>query len=288
MADETLEAPTTEEAPKQEFDTNELLELGESTTDPVAEELTTAEVDNPATAASEKEELPKPKDESELPPKEVVREEPPVVEEDYKLKASELEQQLEFYRTLYGDERPPTREAAAPIAEQPKQQQQSRNPLDYVTPSKEELYDLMSGEPEKATPIIRKFIAAAVAIAQHNVQRQQQEHSKVTNYIGGVQKVFYEKYPDLDKVRPLVKMAGDQVADEYEQKGIRKLPHELIDDIGKRAYQLRSQLVGGNNPPPTRPRTVVKQGEVGGTKNTPPASAQLTDQQKEMLDVLEV
>jgi len=32
----------------------------------------------------------------------------------------------------------------------------------------------------------------------------------------------------------------------------------------------------------------MKQGEVGGTKNTPPASAQLTDQQKEMLDVLEV
>ena len=270
--------------PSPTIDVNELVDLAGDTPDPIAEELTT-----------EKEE---PEPVKEPPIEEPVREEPPSQaakeaqdEIDYKAKATEYEQQLEFYRTLYGDEKPPVRTTAAPVENQPQQQgqDQPKNLFDYINPSKEELYDLMSGEPEKATPVIRRFLAAAVYIAQHNVAEQQKEQTKVSNYIGGVQKVFYEKYPDLDKVRPLVKMAGDQVAEEWQSKGIRKLPHELIDDIGKRAYQLRSQLVGGNgNPAPSGPKKVISQGEVGGTKVAPPAKVQLTDQQKEMLDILDL
>lgn len=210
----------------------------------------------------------------------------------------ELKKQLQFYQTLFG-ETPPQAQQQQPQINQQQQnnqaqaQQQQKSILDAVDVTQEELLGLLSGEPERAVPVIKKFIATAIVLAQHDTMQKQQIQERQFNYITGVQKAFYEKYEDLseERFRPLVKFAGDQVHQEYMSKGITKYPHELIDDIGKRAMHLKEQLVANGiangDSVVTKPKQVIKQGEVGGTKVTPPPKEQLTTDQKEMFDLLE-
>lgn len=296
MAKEVLEAPAhSDDIP--EFGVDELSSIAGA--EHLASEEERQQLQEKQTKqGKEKEEQPRQDEPTEPEQKEPARQEPDsqqqqpqqVQSEDTRIK--DLENQLEFYKTLYGDN-------AQPVQYQPQQQQQvvpqqvqqqqpqpqAQNPFDLIQIDANKLQDFYSGDPAKVLPVVREFVATAVAIAQHQWRQEQVQSSNAINYVNKVQEILYAKYDDLKDLRPLVKMAGDQIDQEYRSKGINKLPHQIIDEVGQRARQLRQQLVGTGNSNPTAPRQVVKQGEVGNTKITPPTPEKLTKQQKEMYDL---
>lgn len=213
------------------------------------------------------------------------------VNEGDKVKA--LEKQLQFYQTLFGDQSNVQRtqqETQQPTQQNTQQQvqQQAKSILDVVDFTDEEYLGLLSGEREKALPVVKKFIATAIALTAHHMQAQQAQQEQVTRYIGGVQQAFYaeDKYKDLENFRPLVKFAGDQIQQEDRANGITRMPHELIDDIGKRARELKNQMLG-NNGTTIAPKKVIKQGEVPDIKTAPTPKEKQTEQEKQMFDLLE-
>jgi len=305
MADEVKDdtpAPQTEDLSKTSFDeqaTQEALDLNNNEDsdrkeDEIVKELT--KPDKVAQPDSEPEkEVPETKEEkikeATADIKQAIKE---AVQDDAPQETVEdLKKQLQFYQTLFGDpgSLPKQEQQPSPQQQPVQQQQQQPNILDNVQVTQDELLGLLSGEPERAVPVIKKFVATAIVLAQHNIVQQQQIQERQTRYISGVQEAFYQKYDGLveEQYRPLVKFAGDQVHQEYLSRGITKYPHELIDDIGKRAMQLKEKLIAQANGNETtqQPRKVIRQGEVGGTKTTPPPKVNLSDQQKDMFDLLE-
>lgn len=229
----------------------------------------------------------------------------------------ELEQQLEFYRMLYGEPQPqqqnynyqnpqqqpqqapnPQRQQFTGQNQPAQPQQPQQNIFDNIQISKDELYEFLSGEPERAAPVVRRFLQTATMLAQHNMRVQQQQEQQAYRYVGAVQHALYDKYKDLEQYRPIVKLAGDQVEQEYKSRGINKYPHELIDDIGKRARQILIQIRGNaapangaqqaqSNQPTNQPRRIPRQGETGGTRPVTPPKEKLSEQEKQMYDLLE-
>lgn len=207
-------------------------------------------------------------------------------------KTKELENQLKFYEQLFG----PKEEAAAtfqapttpqPPVDQTATKQPQVNILDAVQITENDLTDLLSGAPERATPVIKKFIGTAMYLATQNFLQTQQMHERVAKYNDSCVNAFYEQYDDLKNFRPIVKFAGDQIQQEYQQRGIQKYPHQLIKEIGDRARTIRDQMLGSSTSPTKAPPKTIKQGEVSGTKPAPAPKQKLTEQQTEMMDLLE-
>ena len=303
MAEKTeLDKPTTEEQPKKEFNVEEILELAPTGAEATeqSDELVQKFKSTEQTYGAEKPEpaepveKPEPAEQPEQQPEQPEQQPEQVAKST---KEQELEEQLQFYRTLYGDQpaQQYDRQQANQQQQQPQQTQQQQQPqqqqtesasiLDNITVNQDELYDFLSGDPVKALPVLKKFLGTAIVLAKHHVQVEQQQAQRNSMYINAVQTTFYKKYEDLDSFRPVVKMAGDQVAAEYAARGIHKYPHEIIDDIGKRARSLLQELATYKNG--QQRRVVPKQGEHGSTRIAAPAQEKLTEQQKHMADLME-
>lgn len=201
-----------------------------------------------------------------------------------------LKKQLEFYRLLYGEQpQVATKPADAPaptniINTQQDNKQQGGNLLDLIVPTKDELFDLLSGDPERTTPVLRRFAAGIIALSQQHIQQQQMQQERIGQYNTKCYEAFWEKYKaDLDGYQPLVKYTGDLIQQEYAQKGIQKYPHEVIDEIGTRAIALKKQMIAGKQ---EQPKPTIRQGESGDLKTSPPPTQKLSEQQKDMLDLL--
>jgi hypothetical protein len=283
---EPLPVPPTEEAPKVEVNQDELIELA-APKDDLVEELTSDENKKEQGAVEpdkqDKEKVSVTQSKADAP-----TEESP--------ETKELKQRLAFYEMLYGDKReePPVQQqqpqqVQQPIQQQPQQQAQ-RNILDGVTVTQEDLLGFLSGEPERAIPVVKKFIATAMVLTHQHMYQEAVKQERTVRYFNGIQEVFYskDKFEDLNDYRPIVKYAGDQIQQEYAARGQFKMPHELMDEIGKRARELKDQMLGKVNGTVAKPRTIIRQGEVGDTKVTPPTKEKfINDQQKEMMDLLE-
>ena len=292
--------PPTEESPKVEIDQADLADLTsteESSPDPIVEQLTKPDTpienekpviqEKPVDDKTQQQETPQ-----QVTPEQVQQIADKVEQPSTTSEVEELQRQLQFYEMLYGNQQPQQQQAPqpqqqTPQQQQPQQPQQQPNILDNVSITQEELIGLLSGEPERAIPIIKKFVATAVVISQQHAQQQQRQQQLTERYFNGIQEAFYskEKYADLSDYRPLVKFAGDQVQQEYAAKGIFKMPHQCIDEIGKRARELKTKMLGGTNGTPNK--VIPRQGEVGDLRNAPPPKQNLSDQQKEMFDLLE-
>lgn len=299
MAEE-LPKPQSEEAPKKEFDTNELLDIaGVETATEIPEPQKEAERPEPQPTDPEPPREPQPEPERKEPPEEVpqhvqVKQEAPV-ESVQTEKEKELAERLKWYELLYGNEQPAEPYAAQPnvqpqqVQQQPVQQEQPKSWFDNVTVKQDELYDLLSGDPARAAPVLKKFVALSVVGAMHHMKEEQIKAERTTRYIGACQEALYSKYEDLKNFTPVVKMAGDQIEQEYRAKGIARYPHQLVDEIGIRARNILKQISEQRNgsTTPVAPRKVITQGESGGNRITPPAKEKLSDQQKQMFDLME-
>lgn len=295
MADEPLPTPPTEDSPViDQSDLTDISSTEESKPDPIAEELTKPdkpEDEKPVIQQKESTQE-QPKQEAVTPQEKIVEQIAQKIEQPQsESQVEELKKQLEFYEMLYGGQPQQQQQVQQPQQQTPQPQQpqvpQQPNLLDNVSISQEELIGLLSGEPERAIPIIKKFVATAIVLGQQHQMQQQRQQQLTERYFNGIQEAFYskEKYADLNDYRPLVKFAGDQIQQEYAARGIFKMPHQCIDDIGKRARELKAKMLGGTNNTPNK--VIPKQGEVGDIKNSPPPKQNLSDQQKEMFDLLE-
>lgn len=291
--------PPTEESPT--IDQNDLADLSsneESSPDPIVEQLvkpdTPIEDEKPVIqekpVEAPKQEIPQ----QAIPAQDKVEAITEKIEQaSTTSEVEELQRQLQFYEMLYGGQQAQPQQQTPQQQQAPQQQtnippqQQQPNLLDNVSITQEELIGLLSGEPERAIPIIKKFVATAVVLSQQHQQQQQRQQQLTERYFNGIQEAFYskEKFADLNDYRPIVKFAGDQVQQEYAARGIFKMPHQCIDEIGKRARELKAKMLGGTNNTPNK--VIPKQGEVGDLRNAPPAKVNLSDQQKEMFDLLE-
>jgi hypothetical protein len=265
------------------------------------DELTNDQLD----ASSEKEE-PQQEPDKEEPAKEPQeqpeKKEPPaeqpqqqVQDVDYKKQLEEYKRQVEFFQSLY-DGTPPQPQQQQ-VQQQPQQpvQPQVQQPTDIyetINVSENDLMDLMSGSPERALPVVRNFIRAAVEISYQQQQQRQENVQRAMKYVNLNQEEFYTRFEDLKDYKQIVKIAGDEIEENNMRTGKVKPLHLCLDDIGKRARELLVQLrgnVGGTvsgNGSRTATRNGSRQGNVGGPKVTPPPQQQLTEQQKEMADLL--
>ena len=292
MADvDNTPTPEHVEDAKTEVPSTDLADLTAETVDPIVEELTqTQKADDTKTVDT-------PKDDKVSQEKAGISAE--AIEEIHKTiqgtgtteaeKVAALQNQLKFYEQLFG----PKEEAKAFVSptgtpEQPNTAQANRpvpNILDAVQVSEEDLTNLLSGDPQRAAGTIRKFVGMAMYLTTQNFVHQQRMAERVETYNNSCVNAFYEKFDDLKEFRPIVKYAGDYVQQRYEQQGIQKYPHQIIDEIGNLARQIKIKMLGGSTSP-TKPTPTIKQGEVGGTKPAPASRQKPTDEQNEMFDLL--
>lgn len=292
MAVDNTPAPEHVDDPKTDIGTEELADLTQEAADEVTKELTeTQRVDDDKSTNTQIDDKTSGKTtEQPISDTGTVSTSAAQQAQTETQKLEELQKQLKFYEELFGPkeqatqtfQQPPVQPQQTPV--QPQQAQP--NILDAVQITENDLTDLLSGAPERAVPIIKKFIATAMYLSTQNFMQTQQMHERVQRYNDSCVNAFYEQYDDLQNYRPIVKFAGDQIQQEYMQRGIQKYPHQLIKEIGDRARDIRDKMLSGSSSPTKSQPKVTRQGEVSGTKPAPTPKGQLTEQQNDMFDLL--
>lgn len=198
-----------------------------------------------------------------------------------------LKQQLKFYEDLFGPaqiqtQTPQAKPAATNIATAV--QQETFDPYADVQVTENDLIEFLSGDPSRALPILKKFIAGAVEISNRTISESMVKQQRANQYQQTIQGHFYSKYQELKQYPQIVKVAGDEVEQALRSRGINKMPHELLDVVAKRAIQILDSIRGTNGTP--QKSTGSRQGTAVTTKVATSTPDKLTDQQKEMFDLL--
>ena len=200
-----------------------------------------------------------------------------------------LKKQLYFYQQLHGaDAVPPQQQQPVPVQQQSPQQDSNDWFNNLVNVSENELIDLASGDVQRALPVVRKFVATAAAVALQEYQNQNVISQRQQVYMGAVRKDFFERYEDLKEYPEIVRTVGDDIGSSYVKRGIRKMPHEVVDEIGTRCRELIAKFKGNGSVRPTTP-TGSRQGAAGSSnlRPAPQQTEQLTEEKKEMYELFE-
>lgn len=202
-----------------------------------------------------------------------------------------LKSQLKFYKDLFGE--PTTIDQARNNQQQqartePANNRNAQDPFDSYGIDQQDLIDFLSGDVDRAVPVFRKFLRSAVELSHRNMMQEQARINAVTSYQNTIQGRFYELFPDLSEFRDIVFIAGNQVQNEITQRGEKILPHETLELVGKRARDIIGKIRGGNTT--TTDNKVVRgsrQGAVVANRVVANNREKLTDEQKEMYELLE-
>lgn len=197
-----------------------------------------------------------------------------------------LKQQLKFYEDLFGkplDTDTVAKPAATNIATAV--QQEKYDPYADIQIDQNDLIDFLSGDPARALPVLKKFIAGAVDISNRTMSDSFAKQRRATEYQETIQAHFYGKYQDLRKYPQIVKVAGDEVEAALRSRGINKMPHEVLDIVAERAIQIINTVRGTNGT--QQKQNGSRQGSAAATRVAASVPDQLTDQQKEMFDLMQ-
>lgn len=212
--------------------------------------------------------------------------------QDKTAEVERLRKELEFYRLLNGDpnqQQQPIQQPQQPV-QQPQQvvQQAARTALDVIDITDDELLGLISGDRERALPVVKKFVATAAVIALHEFQNQRMTEQRTNMYVEGVRNHFKTTYEDLNEYPEIVRAVGNDVGNSYVQRGIAKMPHELLDEVAEKSRALIAKFKnGGSSSSPTAVRGSRQGNAGGGTRPATVKQEELTEAQKEMMDLLE-
>jgi hypothetical protein len=205
------------------------------------------------------------------PAKEVVVEpvkEPPPTKKELELleTISKLQKKIDIFE-------PTLKDKVEPVKREPIKSLEERIQVEET-----DVVDFLSGDMARSIPATKKLIKYMHDFTVASVFSIMDHVEEVKVYARDTKKAFYDKYPDLKEYPEIVKVIGDKI----NQENPNKRPDELLEAIGEACGNYITKIKGV-----VKPAIISKGGEGPAAKITPAPSPKLTDQQKEMADLIE-
>lgn len=151
---------------------------------------------------------------------------------------------------------------------------------EYLQVTQDDVLGFLSGDPDKARPVIHKFANSIIYLANAAIQQRQLEEQKYITYAAQTKSIFDQKYPEAAKYPKIVKAIGDEIELNYRQRGVNKYPHEMIDEIGEAVTTYIREIKG------VQENKTRRQGEPPIIRPVKKDEPKLSEQQEEMFDLL--
>lgn len=152
-----------------------------------------------------------------------------------------------------------------------------------------DMIEMLSGDVDRAKPILKKFAKGIMECIYYDLNQKAQQQNKVQKYADEVYNSFYTDNKDLVGQEKIVKYVYDDMC----KLNPNAMPHTLMPEVAIQTRELIAKLKGANaetvinKKPPVQRVEVIKGGEGADVRPVVSSTPQLTEQEKEMFELIE-
>ena len=152
-----------------------------------------------------------------------------------------------------------------------------------------DMHDMLSGDIDRAKPVLQKFAKGIIDVIYFDLEQKANQQKKFQDYANKIHETFYTDNKDLVGHERIVKYVYDDMC--KLNPGI--MPHELMKDVAIQTRQLITSLKGKNadivveKKQPIQRIVTTRGGEGADVRPQVSSTPQLTEQEKEMFELIE-